>query len=192
MTAQEFGIWYWPVSLLREICEGLNIPAAGNKADLRKRIEFALDNPNAALPKVEKHGPRSRFKWSSEELSRDSIITDNVSFGPNVRNFFKREIGKRFVCHSDFMDWVKTNVGATLGDAILAWQALEDRKLDPTFRREIAECNNYLQYLRDIRDANTALTVADAKTCWDEKKIRPTIDGIVRYEKEDLRFLDRN
>ena len=87
------------------------------------------------------------------------------------------------------MDWVRQNVGATLADAVTAWQLLESRKKDPAFRREIASCNNFLQYLRDIRDANETMTLEQAKRCWDAKKVRPALNGYVRYEATDLRFL---
>jgi len=87
------------------------------------------------------------------------------------------------------MDWVRAHPGLTLNDAVMAWEALEARKDDPEFRREIAECNNYLNYLRDIRDAHPDLTYEEAKRCWDQKKIRPAQKGLVVYEEMDLRFL---
>ena len=101
----------------------------------------------------------------------------------------KAQIGKSFVCHSDFMTWVKSNEGATLGDAVEAWYVLENRKLAPSFRREIASCNNYLRYLRDIRDHHPDLSLHDAIACWDQKKIRPAVDGFVIYEPSDLTYL---
>ena len=87
------------------------------------------------------------------------------------------------------MAWVKANAGSTLQDAVDAWYVLEARKLDPEFRREIASCNNYLQYLRDIRDDQPDMRLEQAKRCWDEKKVRPAKDGFVIYEPLDLRFL---
>ncbi|MEM1087703.1 MAG: DUF6434 domain-containing protein [Pseudomonadota bacterium] len=189
MTADEFERWYWPVSALKAACEVLRLPVIGSKADLRARVAFALRNPDRPLPKLTKAKPKSRFDWAKAELSFQTVITDNVSFGPNVRGFFKSEIGKAFVCHGDFMAWVKANVGATLHDAIEAWHVLEARKEDPTFRGEIASCNNYLQYLRDLRDHNPDLSLDEAKCCWDEKNLRPAQNGFVVYEASDLRFV---
>lgn len=189
LSAVEFARWYWPVKHLEQFCDRLKISSAGTKAEMRERVIFALDNPDMPPPKTSRRKPKDNFAWASAPLTGGTIITDSVSFGPNVRSFFKQEIGKKFVCHSDFMDWMRSNVGNTLDDAVSAWHVLEDRKLDPTFRREIAECNNYLRYLRDIRDDNKSLTLDEAIACWDQKKIRPAKDGFVIYEKTDLLFL---
>ncbi|MEM1088633.1 MAG: DUF6434 domain-containing protein [Pseudomonadota bacterium] len=191
LSADEFERWYWPVSVLKEACEALDLPVAGLKAELRERVAFRLRFPGEPLPKSRRAKGKSRFNWAKAELSLQTEITDSISFGPNVRTFFKSQIGADFVCHGDFMAWMKANVGATLQDAVDAWHVLEARKLDPDFRREIAACNNYLQYLRDVRDHHPELSLEEAKRCWDEKKLRPTRDGVVIYELSDLQFLKR-
>lgn len=184
MDGKEFSRWYWPVKQLKQFCDALDLPSTGTKKEIRDRVEFKLKHPNAPTPKTsrKKHGP---FNWAKEILSKETIITENISFGPNVRNFFKAHIGSKFVCHSDFMDWMRANSGLKLSDAIDAWHLLEQRKEDPEFRREIATCNNYLQYLRDARDTVPTMTLDEAKACWDYKKIRPATDGIVVFEVED-------
>lgn len=189
MSPAEFERWYWPVATLKAFCDKLELSKVGRKAELRTRVSQALGGGEVELPKPRVSAAQSGFDWKRSNLSRETSITTSITFGPNVRNFFKSQIGARFVCHSDFMDWVKENAGLTLGDAVDAWQILEDRHKDPDFRREIAECNNYLQYLRDIRDANPQLSLDEARQCWDQKKIRPAQGGIVVYEDADLRFL---
>ncbi|MEL6946387.1 MAG: hypothetical protein AAFO73_01970 [Pseudomonadota bacterium] len=79
-----------------------------------------------------------------------------------------------------------------MADAAEAWLMLEARKDDPAFRREIAACNNYLQYLRDARDAVPDLTLDEAKACWDIKKLRPAQDGIVVFETVDVALITRD
>lgn len=186
-SRDEFERWYWPVEILRLFCEHLGLPKTGRKNLLRERVSTAL----AGEPLPAPNGKSKRHEdWGRKELSLNTVITDGISFGPNVRGFFKSQIGERFVCHSDFMNWVRNNVGSTLADAIHAWELLEARKADPEFRREIAECNNFLQYVRDIRDANPDLTLGEAKRCWDYKKIRPATDGRVVYAEVDLRCLE--
>lgn len=189
MSRAEFERWYWPVSELVKFCEQLQIPKSGRKAELRARVSISLGGgqppqPHSAEPKIQ-----DGFDWKGAKLSMLTPITASITFGPNVRRFFKSQIGSKFVCHSDFMDWVKTNVGLTFRDAVEAWHMLEARKNDPEFRREIAECNNYLQYLRDFRDGNPTRSFEDAKICWDQKKLRPAKDGVVIYQAEDLQFI---
>ncbi|MEM9669892.1 MAG: DUF6434 domain-containing protein [Pseudomonadota bacterium] len=188
MSHEAFERWYWPKAALTQICEQLQLSKAGSKAELRARIALHLEDPDATPPKLPRR-PKDGFNWGKAELTSATVITPSVTFGPNVRGFFKREIGKAFVCHSDFMDWVRSNVGATLSDAIDAWHMLERRKDDPAFRREIAEHNNFLQYLRDFADTLPDHTLDEAKTCWDQKKIRPAHDGKVIFERTDFRFL---
>ncbi|MEO1037321.1 MAG: DUF6434 domain-containing protein, partial [Pseudomonadota bacterium] len=186
----EFNRWYWPVSLLRDFCARLDISATGTKAELRHRVSRSLAGHDAAgvvaPPSTERS--TSRFNWARERLTLQTIVTDNVSFGPNLRGFLARHIGSRFVCHTEFMAWVRANRGCTLADAVEIWHVMENRKARPDSRRDIARCNNYLQYLRDIRDANPLLTFSQAKRCWDAKKLRPAENGIVCYHKDDLRF----
>lgn len=190
MGHKEFARWYWSIECLHAFCEKLELSKAGTKAELRSRVGSAI---GGAKPKTDTSSgskPKSRFNWSKEVLDEATIITGSVSFGPNVRSWFRDQIGPKFVCHGDFMNWVKSNTGATLGDAVEAWHALERRKADPAFRREIAVCNNYLRYLRAIRDQNPELTAQQAMECWHAKKLRPAVDGMVVYEETDLRFLE--
>lgn len=186
MAAIEFERWYWSVSQLRQFCSELSLPKSGTKAELRRRISYALANPGKARLQSSSVKKTGSFNWSKESLTRETAITENVSFGPNFRSFFKSEIGPNFICHSDFMEWVRSNTGATLGEAIEAWLAFEERKDDPSFRRELASCNNYLQYLRDARDWNPSLSLDDAKLCWEYKKVRPAHDGFVVFEESDI------
>ncbi len=188
MSRQEFERWYWPVADLVTFSEHLGLSKSGRKAELRERVALRLGGEEVPALMFPQKIKADKFNWGKAELSRCTVISASISFGPNVRGFFKREIGKTFVCHSDFMDWVRENTGATLGDAIEAWHLLEARKEDSEFRREIATCNNYLQYLRDIRDAHPDMTLTEAKACWDHKKVRPATDGRVIYEPSDLRF----
>lgn len=185
-TSAEFNNWYWLKAELVEICKQIDLPYTGSKFELRDRIMYAMENNGALLPSPPKKKPISRFNWAKADLSLETLITDNVSFGPNFRRFMRSQIGDHFSCHSDFMDWVKANVGQTLKDAVLEWEALERRKEDPNFRRVIAAHNMLSQYIRDFLDDNPGKTFKMAKRYWDLKKQLPTKDGFVRYEASDL------
>lgn len=189
LSEAEFKKWYWPKAMLEEICQQLDLPRTGSKAQLRARISDHLAGRTVTARKEQPHRNRT-INWSKAALYPDTVISPDITFGRNVRGFFKDQIGPKFVCNADFMDWVKASPGKTLRDAVDAWHGLEGRRADPVFRRTIAAHNNYLQYLRDFQDTFPKRSMEDARKCWDEKKIRPAIDGYVVFEEADVRFLD--
>lgn len=188
-NSDAFQSWYWLKAEMVEKCKQLGLPYTGGKFELRDRIIYALDHDGALMPVVKSDKPTSKFNWSKASLSLDTEITDNVKFGPNFRRFMTAQIGSRFSCHSDFMDWVKDNSGKTLGDAVIKWEELERRKDDPSFRREIAEHNMLAQYVRDFLADNRGSRFQEALQCWKAKKQLPAMDGFIRYENKDLAFI---
>ncbi len=184
-SGKEFNRWYWLKTEMIEICKRSGLPSTGRKFDLRDRIMYALDNNGATKP-IKKLKKTSRFNWAKAELTRETVITDNISFGPNMRRFMKQEIGEHFSFNTDFMDWTKANPGKTLADAVVKWKALRDRNKDPSFRRTIAANNMYNQYTRDFLDDNPNMGPTDARKYWLLKKQLPTEDGFIRYAKRDL------
>ncbi|MEM6696860.1 MAG: DUF6434 domain-containing protein, partial [Bacteroidota bacterium] len=179
-TGKEFNRWYWLKEEMVEICKRSGLPTHGRKFDLRDRIIYALDNDGQVKPTLQKKRAKSKFNWAKAELALETPITDNVSFGPNFRRFMKAQIGNKFYCHSDFMDWVKSNEGKTLADAVDQWHTLEKRKEDSNFKRTIADNNMYAQYTRDFLEDNENTTMKDAKKYWLLKKQLPTEDGFIR------------
>lgn len=182
MDAATFKKWYWDKPELTQICVQLGLPKTGGKDALRARVLRFLETGEVLRP-----APRgkARFNWAKADLTRETAITEDVSFGPNFRRFMAGQIGPGFVCHSDFMDWVRGHPGKTLADAIEAWFALEARKDNPEFRRDIAPHNNYLQYLRDYRDANPTHSQDQAKAAWDRRKSQPIEGERIVYRPED-------
>ncbi|MEM9936283.1 MAG: DUF6434 domain-containing protein [Bacteroidota bacterium] len=189
-SGEEFARWYWKKEELLDICKASGLPMQGSKFELQDRIKYALDNDGAILLPKKKPKLTSRFNWAHESLSLDTLITDNISFGPNVRGFLQSQIGPKFVCHTDFMDWVKAHPGKTLHDAIDMWWQLEERKKDPNFKREIAAHNMMNQYFRDFMEDNPERPIADARACWKLKKQLPTKNNQVVYESSDLALID--
>ncbi|MEM7109933.1 MAG: DUF6434 domain-containing protein [Bacteroidota bacterium] len=185
-SGAEFNSWYWLKAEMVDICKQSGLPVHGRKFDLRDRIMFALDNQGQVKLNRKKKKANSKFNWAKAELSLTTVITDNVSFGPNFRRFMTRQIGDKFKCHSDFMDWVKANPGRTLFDAVNQWIELGKRKENPNFKRKIAENNMYSQYIRDFLEDNPGYTFKEVKRYWLKKRALPTKDGFIKYEKADL------
>lgn len=185
-SAKEFRRWYWLKEELVAYCKSTSISTAGGKFEIVDRIAEYLETGKVIKPKrITPKTKRSRFDWAKAPLSLETVITDNLTFGKNFRGFMTEQIGSKFVCHSDFMDWVKANVGKTLADALKAWCELEDRKKDPNFKRKIAPQNMLAQYARDFLTDNPDLTHADMMRCWKLKKALPN-EGKVVYEASDL------
>lgn len=184
-SGSEFNTWYWLKAEMVEICKQAGLPYTGSKFELRDRIMYALDHNGAVKPRKTAPKRTSSFNWAKAELTPDTFITDNVSFGPNFRRFMKAQIGTQFSCHSDFMDWVKAHPGKTLHDAVLKWQELEDRKKDPDFQRSIAEHNMLSQYVRDFLADNPTASFQHALKAWAAKRRMPMVDGRITYSRED-------
>ena len=184
----EFNKWYWLKEEMVAICKLCQLPYSGRKFELRDRIMYALDN-DGAVQLTQKKAKQSKFNWARAELNLDTLITDNVSFGPNFRQFMQAQIGKQFSCNTDFMAWVRANPGKTLQDAVLIWQELENRKTDPNFKKTIAASNMFNQYIRDFLADNKGRSFKEAVRYWEVKKQMPMKDGFVRYKKTDLELL---
>jgi hypothetical protein len=190
-SGTEFNKWYWLKEELVKICKQVNLSANGSKFQLRDRIMYALDNTGAKMPESKLKKAKADYDWVKSKLTLRTIITDNISFGPNFRNFIKLHAGNKFVCHSDFMDWVKTNTGKTLQDAILMWQELENRKTHTDFKRSIAEHNMLAQYVRDFLKDNPGKKIKDVLAVWKIKKTQPMINGFVKYKKADVKLINK-
>lgn len=121
-SGEEFNRWYWMKEEMIEICKQAGLPSTGRKFTLRDRIMFALDHEGAIMPEPPKVKPTSRFNWAKAELSLDTLITDNISFGQNLRRFMEGQIGPHFRYNIDFMDWARESAGKSLADAVLKWK----------------------------------------------------------------------
>lgn len=185
-TGSEFNQWYWLKTEMVDICKQANLPHTGSKFELRDRIMYALDNDGKVLPKLKKSRKISKFNWAKAELTLATVITDNVSFGPNFRRFMQSQIDQKFSCHADFMNWVKANIGKTLQDAVLKWLELEARKKNPNFKRDIAQHNMMSQYVRDFMADNHGHSFKEVIEIWKIKKTLPMKNGLVKYESTDV------
>jgi Domain of unknown function (DUF6434)/SAP domain-containing new25 len=184
-SGSEFRRWYYLKSELIDFAKTNGIPFNGGKFEIADRIEAVLNLES--IPQAKKRRSASRFDWANAKLIANLPITDNISFGPNVRGFFSHKIGPAFVCNSDFMDWVKEHVGSTLSEAIDAWKMLEERKSDPNFQTRIRSHNQYNQFTRDILAANPELSLTAVRQIWKAKRELPQP---MTYRSEDLQLLD--
>lgn len=184
-TGAELRRWYWLKAELDEEIRRLNLPTGGSKADLTERIAHFLDTGEKLKPAT--RTAQSGFNWAREKLTRETIITDSYRNGPNVRQFFEAEYGPGFKFNIAFMEWMKANVGKTLGDAVDARRAIAER--EKTVKPAIPASNQYNAYTRAFHLANPGLTAKEARKCWAWKRARP---GHNRYEDADLVALEND
>jgi hypothetical protein len=166
---------------MQDILRGMKLPATGRKFDLRDRIMYALDHDGALLPRPKRRRPTSTFDWANEILNPATVVTDNITFGQNLRRFMEAHIDRKFTFTSDFMDWVREHTGATLADCVEAWHRLDDRKRDPAFQRAIAANNMYCQFVRDYYANRPGASFDEVRRAWLVEREEPTVDGWIRY-----------
>lgn len=184
-SGAEFKSWYWKKSELINFCKARRIPYGVGKFDLIDRIACYIDGGQYIKPV--KSRAISNFDWMGASLSKETIITDNYKNNRNVRNFFRSYLGESFVFSIDFMRWMKTHTGKTLGDAIDFYNELKKRKT-AGYRPDIPEHNQYNAYLRAFTEDNPKISLFLARKCWQWKITQPSATGRHIYQKTDLKF----
>jgi Domain of unknown function (DUF6434)/SAP domain-containing new25 len=175
--------WYWLKAELVTFCKKIGINYSGSKFEILDRIALSLDAEKVVLEE-KKVKPSSKFDWSKETLTLDTLITDSYTNGPNTRTFFKEYCGTKFSFSIPFMTWMKQNVGKTLRDAVKAWDKINAELKDKNTKSVIPEGNQYNQYMRDFFADNPDKTIKEARHFWQLKRDLPL--GKHRYERSDL------
>lgn len=188
LSVETFSEHYWLKEELVNFCRKVGISRSGGKRDISDRIARFLETGTIVTKQTcPKEKRVASFDWNHEILSTATIITDNYKNTENVRAFFEQQIGKRFKFNVHFMNWMKTNSGKTLGDAIEEWKRIYELKKDKNYKSEIAPQFEYNRYTRDFHAQNPGLSVKDAIKCWEMKRNK---SGNHHYEDADLTALD--
>lgn len=191
LTGAELRRWYWRKDELIEHARHLQLKTTAGKFVILDRLAHFLDTGETIFPGDQKIKAISRFDWHAAELTRSTIITDNYKNSQNVRRFFKAEVDPNFKFSIAFMEWIKTNVGKTLGDACTAYLKLRKKEKSFGYRTEIKTHNQFNQYTRDFLDDNPELGMEDVRRIWALKIQMPSETGYHIYEKSDLKLVDQ-
>jgi hypothetical protein len=183
ISLTDFNDFYWLKEELIKFCKDNHIPSTGGKIEIADRIRSFISTGNVTLNKSKTVKKKSSFNWSTETLTVNTTITDNYKNGENVRAFFIREIGTPFSFNVIFMDWIKQNIGKTLGDAVKEWNKINELKKDKNYTSEIAPQFEYNRYMRAFLADNPNLSSKDAMKHW---KLKRTKRGTNEYERTDL------
>lgn len=184
ISHEDFSNYYWLKKELLAFCKEIGLPQRGGKMELTNRINTYLKTGKKELKGgKKKYQPTSNFDWKNEILTLQTVITDNYKNSENVRAFFQNHIQKKFKFNVSFMNWMKTNIGKTLEDAIQAWEIIEFEKKNRKGKKEIAPQFEYNIYIRDFLADNPDLSRKSAIEFW---KLKKSMKGDNVYKKSDL------
>ena len=172
LNAEDFRDFYWLKEELQTFCRGNGISASGSKREITDRIAVFLETGEIQKPMRKRS--TSTKQLSLEELSLDTVITENHRCSQVVRTFFKSVIPK-FHFSTYIQDYFKENVGKTYQDVVDAWYEEEERKKDPSYKRKIGSQFEYNQFTRDYfaDPKNKGKKREDAIKAWNEIKALP-------------------
>lgn len=187
-SANDFLDFYWLKEELVTFCRKQKLPVSGSKQVLTDRIATWLRSGVVTKPSKPRTRSTSSFDWHSDRLTAKTILTDSYKNTQNVRRFFANAIGPQFSFNITFMNWLKTNPGKTLKDAVNEWHKIRADKSAPDFEPKIAAQFEYNAYIQAFMKDNPLRKRTDAIACW---KIKKSQRGHNRYLKGDLKFIKK-
>jgi len=146
LTVKEFREFYWLKEELQTFCRGNGISPSGSKIEITDRIAVFLET--GKIQKPMRNRSSSPNKVTLEELSLDTVIPKNHRCSQVVRAFFILVIPK-FHFSTYIQNYFKENVGKTYQDVVDAWYEEEERKKDPSYKKQIGSQFEYNQFFRD-------------------------------------------
>lgn len=147
MKIEEFKDFYWLKKELQEFCQKNGLSKSGSKLEIADRIETFLRTGD--IKKPEKLDYRTKKFKHTGQLSLDTVITEHHRCSQEVRAFFK-EIIPNFHFSTYIQTFFKNNVGKTYRDAVKAWYAEQERKKDPSYKKQIGPQFEYNQFIHDF------------------------------------------
>jgi len=181
-SIQSFKNYYWLKTELQTFCRENGISVTGSKQEIADRIEAFLKTGEIKSP-IRKPSVKRNIQLL-EELSLDTVITENHRCSQSVRAFFKTVIPK-FHFSTFIQDYFKNNIGKTYRDVVDAWYEEEERKKAPTYTKKIAPQFEYNQFTRDFfaDPKNRGKSRTDAIEAWKKIKKLPGSNKYV-YDNE--------
>lgn len=171
MSIQSFKDFYWLKEELQIFCRGNGISASGSKIEISNRIETFLRTGEIKKTIRKAKGNRAALQI---ELSLDTVISENHRCSQQVRAFFKTVISD-FHFSTYIQNYFKNNIGKTYRDAVEAWYKEEERKKDPSYKKQIAPQFEYNQFIHDFfgDPSNQGKSRKEAIEAWNTIKKLP-------------------
>lgn len=172
ISVESFKDFYWLKEELQSFCRENGMSALGSKIEITNRIEIFLRT--GEIKKPQRKSNTNKKLPPQENLSLDTVITENHRCSQNVRKFFKSVVPK-FHFSTFIQNFIKNNVGKTYRDVVKAWNEEEERMKDPSYKRIIAPQFEYNQFIRDFfaDPKNQGVSREKAIKAWNETKKQP-------------------
>ena len=90
---------------------------------LLKNAGFYLEVANMVRKAFGIGEEMTAFDWHSGNVTRTTPITSTYANTQKVRRFFVEECGSSFKFDREFMGWMKSAVGKTMGEAVDEWKS---------------------------------------------------------------------
>lgn len=146
-NVESFKDFYWLKEELQSFCRENGISVSGSKIEISDKIETFLRT--GEIKKPTRKSKTNKKVQPQADLSLDTVITENHRCSQHVRAFFKSVI-PNFHFSTYIQNYFKSNVGKTYRDVVDAWYEEEERKKDPSYKKNIAPQFEYNQFIRDF------------------------------------------
>lgn len=170
-TGAEFERWYWLRSELVDFCRDHGLGTSGRKPELANRIAHFLNT--GQIQRSTPASPTSTVDWRKAELTLETEITDSYSNTQNMRSFMRLNAADHFKFSNEFMDWMRSNQGKTLADAVAFWLDLDDRKRNGGYREKPLPQNQFNQFTRALSEAVPGISAKEVRRLWAIKRAKP-------------------
>ena len=172
LNVQDFRDFYWLKEELQTFCRANGLSTSGSKIEISDRIAIFLETGKIQKPLRKVKSPSK--ETASTDLSLDTVITENHRCSQEVRAFFKTVISK-FHFSTYIQNYIKNNIGKTYHDVVNAWNIEEERKKDPSYKKQIGSQFEYNQFTRDYfaDSKNEGKNRDDAIKAWNTMKKLP-------------------
>jgi len=189
-TAAELKRWYWLKDELVAQAKHCGVKSTGAKFVILERLAHFLDTGQTNWPGDDTTISTSKFDWHKDPLDLETVLSNSYKNTQNVRRFFCKHVGPDFKFNIAFMEWMKSNSGKTLADAVDEFKLQQKQMTAPGFKTVIEPHNQFNQYTRDILTHNPNMKMSDVRRIWALKRALPSENGRHAYEHTDLDLTD--
>ncbi|MFP3727459.1 DUF6434 domain-containing protein [Priestia filamentosa] len=177
ISVEDFTQFYWLKEELQAFCRERKLRVTGNKRELTERIKLFLKTGNTEQEHPKNKTKRKQTKTSvqNQELSLDTVISENHKCSQNVRGFFKSVAGPKFHFSTALQNYFKENAGKTYRDAVSFWKEEQQKKLDPAYKTKIGTQFEFNQFFRDfyLDEDNKGKPREEVIAAWNKIKKQP-------------------